>query len=429
MSVGFAGARDLDDRRRRRLAQNAEAVERRPPARPVVAPTATTAEFAASPIESVVRPQVWVNLVQVLLALGLCSGALWLGEWTSTNYPAAAGSFGPQGLLLRALPAMCFLFGAQLAAAIHWYRARSRKDFNGRYRVWHFVVPSLLAFGFCAATDAHLVFAHWAQARWNLAGEHAETLLWMVPAGTVLLAMIRLLQTEMRGTGGAAPSLWLATLAAVVNAAVLLKAPAPIGAEQLQLIGRSAAVFWPLGLLLALQVYARRVIYVTNEPCALPPSELPGEPTAARSWLTWWRPRATSERAAKNPARSVTDKPARLKPAAPAASPAAIDNDTPVEPRRPAAADAPAPLVAQPPRPAPALANPARTAVAPAVVTSPTVAERSLRDEPAAERTDESHDEQGASDEDDDDRYRGLSKKERKKLRKLHQRERRNAFE
>lgn len=393
--VGFAGARDLDDRRRRRLAQEAESAERRAPVKPQPPVVSRPARFAASPIESVVRPQTWVNVLLVLLGLTVSGGAIFLGEWISRNHAAADASFGPHGLLIRALTAVYFLFGAQLAAAIQWYRTRSRKDFNGRYKVWHFVVPALLTFGFCVATDAHRVLVDWAQARWQIDGAHAATLLWMVPAGAVLLAMIRLLQTEMRGTAGAAPCLWIATIAAIINAAVLLEAPLPIDDAVLGIAGRSSALLWPLGLLLSLMLYARRVIYITNEPCALPAVAKAADDHDARNWLKWWRPRKDAERNARAAdKKTVADKTAAGKPAA--AKPPARTEDT-------VAKAGPAP-VEMPSAPPPETASVVR-------------------------RTDPVHIEEEEDDEESNShgsRFHAMSKKDRKKLRKQQQRERRD---
>ena len=412
MSVGFAGARGLDDRRRRRLAQNADTAERRAPARRSVATTAAGPQFASSPIESLVRPQLWVNLLLATLGLSLCGGTVYLGEWVPQNYPSANASFGPHGLLERALATVCLVFSAQLAAAIHWYRARSRKDFNGRYRIWHFIVPSLLILGFCTATDCHRVLAEWAQNRWQLSGPYAQTLLWMVPTGSVLLAMVRLLQTEMRGTGGAAPSLWMVVLAAIVHAAIALEAPVPVDDGVMDAAGRSAMLLWPLGLLLALLFYTRRVIYVSNEPSALPADAGQEAADEARHWRNWWRPRKESRRAA--------DVEAEVKQAT-----AGTDGDR-KRARKRKPAEVPANKAA-----VEASWAPAAPAVSQESVTETTPEARSSTaarpvDSPVR-RSDEAHSADDLDGDDADDAYRGLSKKQRRKLRRQQQRERRNA--
>jgi hypothetical protein len=247
----------------------------------------------------------------------------------------------------------------------------------------------------------------------------------MVPTGIALLAMIRLLQTEMRGTAGAAPTLWVALLAVVVDAALILQTPVKLDQELLAIVGRSATVIWPLGLLLSLQIYARRVIYVSNEPAALPNAP-EGARTMVQNWLHWWKPRIKSDRtrlsaAAANNVRkapiSASAKPASNSGSAPAA--AAIDERS---------ADAAEPAQSQP-----ASKPTAPTAAAPAARTpTPVTAAAAHAGKPVAEQPAASQDFSDDEEDDDDaaslegDRYRGLSKKERKKLRKLEQRERRN---
>ena len=421
MSVGFAGARTLDDRRRRRLAQNAEGAERRAPSRPGSTGTSNEPQFAASPIESLVRPQMWVTLLLATMGLGVCGGSVYLAQWTVLHYPSATASFGPHGLLQRSLATVFLVFGAQLAAAIHWYRARSRKDFNGRYRIWHFIVPSLLAFGFCTATDCHLVLSAWAQDHWQLTGSYARTLLWMIPTGTVLLAMVRLLHTEMRGTVGAAPSLWMAILAATGSAAVVLDAPIPVDAAIVAIAGQCVMLLWPLGLLLALLFYTRRVIYITNEPSALPSSSKDEPQDVARGWLGWWRPReATRRRKAK---RDPDQKPQASDASDGQQSRAAAAKASSKETRQSAAASQPAKEPAVSAGDADAAQDP--VAGAPE---APVTAEEQEPQKKRAEvrRSDRAHYDE--YEEDEGDRQRTLSKKERRRLRKQQQRERREAL-
>lgn len=416
MSVGFAGSRCLDERRRRRLAQCAETQERRAPFRAPGPRSPADPPFVASPVESVVRPQLWVHLLLGLIGAAVCGGTVVLGDWIDLHHPVAAHSFGTQGLLLRAVHAALFVIAAQLAFAILWYRARSRKDFNGRYRVWHFAVPSLLTFAFCTATDAQDVLADLAARRWGLPSAHAP-LIWLVPAGTTLLAMVRLLHTEVRGTRGCAPCLWLSVIAATVNAAFVLDTPFPWDEQTASLIRRSVVLTWPYCLLMALLFYARRVIYVSNEPSAAEPAAPASSDEAARGWRSWWR-RRNSERRRKPAAETQRtgaevaaagkvagagrdDRPARSAPPA-EARPA---ERSPPGQDHPGTRSATAAPPAAPQRSAPAVSG---------LVSAASAA--------AASRTEEADDEEDA---DEDARFRGLRRKERKRLRKLQmQRER-----
>jgi hypothetical protein len=115
----------------------------------------------------------------------------------------------------------------------------------------------------------------------------------MVPAGIVLLTLTRLLQMEMRGSRGSAACMWLGTIAATINAVLLLAAGMlPLDERIAYLAERTAECIWPLAVLMAMVFYARHVIYVTNEPAPPPQGD-----TAARNvdmepnWFERWRER------------------------------------------------------------------------------------------------------------------------------------------
>ena len=415
MSITFAGSRCVDERRRRRLAQEAEQetlAERRAPARPSAAPKRPAAppRLPESPIESFIRPQFWLNALLVVFGLSVCGGLIWLGDWIDRLHPHLSAAFGlKDGLLHRFLRALSFLAGAQLAIANLWYRARSRKDFAGRYRVWHFVVPAWLLFGLATATDGHWLAAQWIRDHWSLAGEHAVALCWMVPAGVCLLTLTRLLHVEMRGSRGSAVCMWLGTLAAIANAVLLLGASSlTVDGRIAYLVERSAESLWPLAVLMAMVFYARHVIYVTNEPSA------PLETAAAAKsdqpgWFARWREnrRIAAEQAAaerKAAAELKAQAAAKLReerlakkahPRPEPVSKAIARHSEPDEDAGEAESHAPSLKSRPAARPEPVEAPAARR---------PSVPE-SIEDEP--------------DDEEDDSSSRGLSRKERRRMRKL----------
>lgn len=408
----------MDERRRRRLAQEAEQetpAERRAPARPSAAPRRAAAppRLPESPIESFIRPQFWLNVLLAVLGLGICGGLIWLGDWVDRLHPELSAAYGlSDGLLHRFLRSLTFLAGAQLAIANLWYRARSRKDFAGRYRVWHFVVPAWLVFGLATATDGHWLAAEWIRDHWSLAGPHAVSLCWMVPAGVVMLTLTRLLHVEMRGSRGSAVCMWLGTLAAIANAVLLLGTNSlPVDERVAYLVERSAESIWPLAVLMAMVFYARHVIYVTNEPSApLESADVTAKSAKQPGWFARWREqrrvaaeqkreaaaKADAERKAKAAAREREAKAA--KKASPKSEPAAksvsstkasdLDDD-----EKPTAAPPSKLRSATPPEP---------------------------QEEPVARKPsppDVIEDE--ADDEEDDFSGRGLSRKERRRMRKM----------
>lgn len=435
MSITFAGSRCVDERRRRRLAQEAEQetpAERRAPSRAKAVPRRQVVRIrpAESPLEDFLRPQLWLNVLFAIAALGLCGGLVWLGDWIDRLHPQLAASLGLRnGLLPRLFRCLTFLAGAQLAYAILWYRARSKKDFAGRYRVWHFVVPTWLSFGFATATDGHWLAAQWARQAWSLSGANAAALCWMVPTGIVLLTLTRLLHVEMRGSRGSSACMWLGTIAATLNAVLLLGADMlPIDDRVTYLAERTAESLWPLAVLMAMIFYARHVIYVTNEPAPPPEGSVaPAKDQIELNWFDRWRERrreaaelrraeaesrqAEREEAARKAkaqadalreekaARKAALKPEK-QPGVPESSATEDDKETPAEPPRKLPAATISPATSQRPD-------------VRGVTESPKPAATS---KPAAV-ADESEEEEEEGE--DDSPMHGLSRKERRRLRKL----------
>ena len=413
----------MDERRRRRLAQEAEQetpAERRAPARPSAAPKrpAASPRLPESPIESFIRPQFWLNALLVVFGLSVCGGLIWLGDWIDRLHPHLSAAFGLRdGLLHRFLRALSFLAGAQLAIANLWYRARSRKDFAGRYRVWHFVVPAWLLFGLATATDGHWLAAQWARDHWSLAGEHAVALCWMVPAGVCLLTLTRLLHVEMRGSRGSSVCMWLGTLAAIANAVLLLGANSlPVDERVAYLVERSAESLWPLAVLMAMVFYARHVIYVTNEPSAPLEAAAVTAKTDQPGWFARWQER---RRIASEQRRAAAEKAAAERKAA-----AELKAQAAAKQREEKLAKKAAPKPEAAPKAAVRNSEPDddaedNKAIAPPPKSRPAARPEPL-DEPAAHRPSVPESiEDEADDEEEDSSGRGLSRKERRRMRKL----------
>lgn len=94
----------------------------------------------------------------------------------------------------------------QFAAIIGWYRSHSTLDFQGRYRVWAWAAVVLTAWGFFAGTSLHTAVATVAgpQLRWPL--WRSETVVWLVPAAFAGLSVWWLADKDMQRSR---TSLWL----------------------------------------------------------------------------------------------------------------------------------------------------------------------------------------------------------------------------
>jgi len=71
---------------------------------------------------------------------------------------------------------------ASLATLVGWFRSHSQLDFHGRYRLWTWAAVVFAAWGFCGGTGIHTAVGAVAgpQLRWPI--WRAETMVWLVPA-------------------------------------------------------------------------------------------------------------------------------------------------------------------------------------------------------------------------------------------------------
>ena len=223
--------------------------------------------------------------------------------------------------------------------------------------------------------------------------------------------------------------MWLATIAAAVNAALLLgSGTLPIDERVAYLMERAAECLWPLSVLVAMLFYARHVIYVTNEPAPQPQGEAAAANTIELNWFERWRERrreaaerrrvvaeqqraerADAARQAKAEAETLRAEKAAKKAAAKAEAAAlsASEEETKADPVPPVRKSAQGAVPAAPLR-----------SDAKAVTPGPKAVVSSRPAAPAAEAEAETEEDDEAED-DSDTSLQGLSRKERRRLRKL----------
>lgn len=89
---------------------------------------------------------------------------------------------GPRPILGIYTNIVLWTLAGQFASLVGWYRSHSQLDFQGRYRVWAWAAVVLTAWGFFAGTNLHTAIAAVAgpQLRWPI--WRAEIMVWLVPA-------------------------------------------------------------------------------------------------------------------------------------------------------------------------------------------------------------------------------------------------------
>ncbi len=216
-------------------------------------------------LNSLIRREPWVNWLLVLLGVGAWGGVSWLGwsvDHSSSGLQEVLGL--RSGRLTHVFSLACLLGVTQLSLVILWYRTRSRKDFQGRYRVWIWSSITWAALFSAAASGWHLKCSAWlatGESR-RIAGNLDAV--WLALAAVLVGSTCRLLSREMARSSSYR---WLLRASMAVGSVVFLLRIAPnlIALEHREEIRNAAAALWPLLMASALLHHARYVIHVSNE--------------------------------------------------------------------------------------------------------------------------------------------------------------------
>lgn len=283
MSIRFAGSRCVDERRRRRLAQEADSVPE-PPVRasrakardastPAATPTSDRLPRGSSPADTLVSPRLWKHAAVGIVSLLAWGAVLLIGDSADRSATGLEMVVGLQaGKLTAFFSTVMLLAAGQLSFISLWYRSRSRKDFNGSYKLWFWTAVTWLTLSAFQGTGAHWSLADAVLAGRPVAIWNGRMMIWLVPAAIVAVALYRLLRREMRDCG---ESLWTLRLSAFTAAAAttaMLFGPFVFGARAQLLAEAGLGSLCHLLLAFAMLLHARHVIHTSNEP---PQSELP----------------------------------------------------------------------------------------------------------------------------------------------------------
>ncbi|HVJ85225.1 MAG TPA: hypothetical protein VM452_06245 [Caulifigura sp.] len=236
-------------------------------------PRRTEPEATAAPdrtqvvtaLNSLIRREPWVNWLLVLLGLAAWAGVTWLGwsvDHSASGLQEVLGLKG--GRLTHVFSLACLLGVTQLSLVILWYRTRSRKDFQGRYRVWIWSSITWAALFSATASGWHLKCSAWLETGLSRRIAGNLDVVWLALAAVLVGSTCRLLSREMARSS---PYRWLLRASMAVGSFVFLLRIAPnlIAFEHREEIRNAATALWPLLMASALLHHARYVIHVSNE--------------------------------------------------------------------------------------------------------------------------------------------------------------------
>ncbi|MBA3315897.1 MAG: hypothetical protein H0T47_21735 [Planctomycetaceae bacterium] len=280
MSGRFAGSKSLDERRRRRLVseENNHASDVASPQPVNDRPLPTRRPTARFPLRRIIPRSRWKVASAGLVVITLCGFTLVAGQLSGIR----SGSYGPglasffdaeHGRLTSSVAGLLLIATAQLAWLIRWARARSLRDFRGGYRVWWWASAALIAAGALILTDAHVALAStmaWLTGRLPFGSDATYR---MLPAFLVTALLVPALQRDMRGCATSrslillAAAFWTVGGTAFVGGAFLENTLARAGFDlPILLVVPGILLAGTAAAFTGLLFHARHVVYESVEP-------------------------------------------------------------------------------------------------------------------------------------------------------------------
>lgn len=286
MGARFAGSQRVGDRRRRRLAVEADDVGHAPvtgdelPA-PADAFRARDAAHVGDPVADRSAPTV-LSIGKIVprerwkyaaggLALLAVNAALTIAgplapELAERLGPAAGHLLAaPNGPAARWYSSLLLALAGQMALLIWWVRSHSLNDFNGRYWVWTRVAAVWMAFSGCIAVDAQKVAVELLRFVRPEVSAGWAFLSWLTPAAAIAVPVGRGLLREMRGCRASRALLWSAAASYVLAIGLSEFEVAMSPARRICLL-QSSLLTGHAAIVASLWLHARHVVYFSRDP-------------------------------------------------------------------------------------------------------------------------------------------------------------------
>ena len=278
MTARFAGSRTLDERRRRWLAANEmeqaakSAGTGSPKPRAAEEPVPAQARITQFPLRKVISPKGWKVASVAFLAFLLGAGILALGSgrvpvapWLE---PAWSRLYESQGVKLpRLFQAALLMASGQLAMLIWWGRSRSLRDFDGRYRVWLWSAALAMFAGWSLLGDWHWAFSDTICGLWSARFPMREVVCWMFPAGLVAGILWRKLRLDICDCRWSTCFFWLAAVSLAGACVIRLEIDRTAWPVEIkQLAGDSLEMLASVSLFVSFLAHTRFVLHISPEP-------------------------------------------------------------------------------------------------------------------------------------------------------------------
>ena len=248
-------------------AAEGDGVSKKKPARP-----------ATLSIRSIVPRSGWAVLAWSLLLLGACDAviaAAWFQQSIPEQFQAPYSMVFGLGSATAAtwMAGALLVVAAQMALVIGWVRGHCLTDFDGHYRAWTRVAISWLVIAGVVGTGAHQPMAQMLLAQFGFETLwQREILSWLLPLGALVASVVWVMDGELKTCRTARMLMWISVSTAIAGLVLVLE-PTLIDAGLLQRMPQlvtflklAAMVSAPGLLVVSMGVFLRHVVHVSPEP-------------------------------------------------------------------------------------------------------------------------------------------------------------------
>lgn len=303
MTIQFAGSSSTGNRRRRRLVANGDGVgvdSSLLEGDGAEIESQLVASAAAGPWVPVNERRIWIYAALIGVLLGALTFALSRPDMIHSRLtPLTEHLFeGPRPVLIIYTEVAFLALSAQLGMLIGWYRAQCKLDFGGRHRVWPWAVGLFGLAAFYLATDAHRTFGQVVQIDNHLSWR-GDTVVWLLPLCLVVLPISLFLDRDMRNSPSSLWTLRLSGILWLTEAWFELYQPELQSKPWFQLAFLVIPLYASATLFLGLWLHARIVAYVCPDPPDLDERSAWSRILGVCGWigrsLLIWRRRGTDD--------------------------------------------------------------------------------------------------------------------------------------
>lgn len=249
------------------------------------------------PINKAISPKLWKHLgvgaALLLTSAGILAGGALVAIHGDAYGPGFVSLFDLHSAnAINCFNAAMLLAFAQLCLLDGWIRSRSVQNSGSTYRVWFGAGLAGFIGAAAVATQGHVALAQTIEWLGISSIPYPQTLPWLIPTAVVGLAVLALLHREMQGSNLSRVALYGAAAALVGGLLRPFEVQLPVSELQAELIHAALPMLGFLCLAMSVELHARHLVYRSDAP---PRSKSESKPESKSMWSRFGRSKAATE--------------------------------------------------------------------------------------------------------------------------------------